>query len=77
MEFGGDCVPTEYLDREELGPKLCQPLRVHSCDALHVLLCSVHKLMVDDVVRSIAQAIQCACWMQEAWHACMNSTLSG
>ena len=64
------------LDGEELGPQLCQPFWVHSCDALHVLLSGVDKLVVHDVVRRVTQAIQGTGGVEKAGHACIAILVS-
>mmetsp|Transcript_33920 Transcript_33920/g.85062 ORF Transcript_33920/g.85062 Transcript_33920/m.85062 type:complete len:319 (+) Transcript_33920:351-1307(+) len=57
------------LNAEEHGAQLRQPLGVHRCHALHVLLAGHHQLVVADVVRRVAQAVQRAAGVQVARHA--------
>ena len=61
-------VLSTHLDAEEHRTHLCQPFWVHSCHTLHVLLAGVHQLMVHNVVRGVAQAVQGAAGVQEAGH---------
>lgn len=63
-----DC-QMSYLNAEKHRAHLSEPLRVNSCDALHVLLASIHQFMVHNVVWGVTQAIQSTAGVQKAGHA--------
>ena len=76
LNLGGrpmiQCKRSKHLDGEELWPELSKPFGVHGSNALHVFLGCVDKLVVDNVVRGVTQAVQGAGGVQEARHACVQ-----
>ena len=58
-----------FLDGEEHGTQLSQPLCIHSSHTLHVLASRHDELMVHHIIRRVTQSIQCRGRMQVTWHA--------
>uniref|UniRef100_A0A7C9AJN6 Uncharacterized protein n=1 Tax=Opuntia streptacantha TaxID=393608 RepID=A0A7C9AJN6_OPUST len=56
------------LNREKHGPQFCQPLGLHSSDALHVLLGGQKQLVVNHILGCVTQPIEGTAWVQMAWH---------